>query len=423
MAMGREIRTAALRVRFGPVVLFAIGLALGLWPARPPIAAAAPGRAAARAASARAIPEGAAVWFACTQPSFSQPLALRCPFPYDPRYTQTFLRGFDRLTPENEFKMEFLEPQENHFDFSVADQVAVFAKANGKTIRGHTLVWDDQNPGWLSHPLLPWSAPALGRVMDTYISTVVSHFAHLFPGVVTEWDVVNEPLAADGDLEQNVWRRVLGPDYIERALDDAHAADPTARLVINDEGTEIPGVKAEGMLALATALKQAGAPLSAVGFEAHVTPSTAPTLNDLLTLWHRYAEVGLDVEVTELDVDNDRTLGGPPGGVDDPSAKAAVFERYARACRLAGNCVGFTVWGVADRYSWLGSASDALLYDTNFQPKPEAVVVRRLLTGAQSRRAARPRATGRCRRVQRHRRRRHRVCRRGRRRGRRPAGA
>jgi endo-1,4-beta-xylanase len=380
------------------------------------VAVAAPGRAAARATALRAIPEGAAVWFACTQPSFSQPFSLRCPVPYDPRYAQTFLQGFDRLTPENEFKMEFLEPQETHFNFAVADQVAEFAQASGKTIRGHTLVWDDQNPGWLTHPLLPWSAAALGRVMDSYISTVVSHFARAFPGVVTEWDVVNEPLASNGTLEQNLWRRVLGPGYIERALDDAHAADPSARLLINDEGTEIPGPKAEGMLALATELKQAGAPLSAVGFEAHVTPATAPSLSDLLTLWHRYAEVGLDVEVTELDVDNDLSLGGP---VDDPAAKAAVFERYARACRLAGNCVGYTVWGVADRYSWLGSDRDDLLYDTNFQPKPEAPVVRRLLTGA----GARPRITQRAGAERCHLGLRHRVCRRGRRRGRRGAPA
>jgi GH35 family endo-1,4-beta-xylanase len=343
------------------VVAVAVTAALLLWPALGP-------------AEAGPIPEGTALWFACTEPAFDGPLSLRCPLPYDPRYLATFLENFSRFTPENEFKMAYLEPAEGRFEFGLADQIAAFAQANHKTIRGHTLIWDQQNPWWLTHPLLPWTSAALESVMRGYISTVVGHFATEFPGVVTEWDVVNEPLTDYGALASNPWKQAIGTGYIRLALEDAHAADPDARLLINEDGADVPGPKADALLALATQLKASGAPLDAIGFEAHVTPDSAPSLQDLVALWRRYGAIGLDVEVTELDVGDD-------GGIDDPAAKAAVFERYADACRLAGNCVGYTVWGVADAYSWLGPNSDALLYNDDFQPSPAASVVRSLLTG------------------------------------------
>jgi endo-1,4-beta-xylanase len=320
------------------------------------------------------IPEGAALWFACTEQAYVGPLSLRCPFPYDPRYLETFQQGFSRFTPENEFKMAYLEPLQNRFNFTLADQIAWFAIANQKTIRGHTLLWDEENPVWLNHPLLPWNRFALAAVMQRYISTVVGHFGRMFPGVVTEWDVVNEPLNITGHFNSNLWEKVIGPLYIRMALAYAHAADPKARLLINDNAADVPGPKADALLALATSLKQSGAPLDAVGFEAHVSPDTAPTLAQLVSLWRRYAAVGLGVEVTELDVSNAR-------GASDPAAKVAVFERYAEACRLVGNCIGLTVWGVADRYSWLGPTANALLYNADFQPSAAVTLVHDVLSG------------------------------------------
>jgi endo-1,4-beta-xylanase len=338
-----------------------------------------PGPAAGGTAT---IPEGAAVWFACTQSVFLGPLSLRCPDSYNPLYTQTFLDNFQRLTPENEFEMLYLEPQAGRFNFSVADQIARFAQEHGKTIRGHALIWNQEMPLWLYRPLLPWSRADLTAVMRAYITTVVSHFAHAYPGVVSEWDVVNEPLGATGQLAPGPWEHGIGPSYIAEALEDAHAAAPTAKLVINQDGADVPGAKANALLSLATQLKQSGAPLDAIGFESHVTPDTAPTLDDLVSLWRRYARVGLDIEVTELDVGND------PGG-DTQVAKDAVFERYAEACRLAGNCTGFTVWGVADPYSWLGPATDALLFNSAFQPTPATAIVHSILAGAAARQAPR----------------------------------
>ena len=329
---------------------------------------------AATVAATTPIPEGSALWYACTEPVFGGPFFLRCPVSYNPGYLETFLSNFQRFTPENEFKMEFIEPIANHYYFKVADQMARFALEYHKTIRGHTLIWGQQNPLWLSNPVLPWNKAELNAVMRQYISTVVGHFNTQFPGVVTEWDVVNEPLTVTGALNPSPWERVLGPEYIRMALDYAHAAAPSARLLINSNGTDTGTPAETDLLELATALKQSGAPLSAVGFEAHVTPDTAPSLDDLVALWRRYAAAGLDVEVTELDVGND------PGG-DTEAQKTAVFENYAAACRMAGNCTGFTVWGVADQYSWLGLNNDALMFNQAFQPSPAVAFIDKVLSG------------------------------------------
>jgi endo-1,4-beta-xylanase len=328
----------------------------------------------APAAASAPIPFGTALWYACTEPAFDGPSQLDCPEAYNPLYLQTFLHEFQRFTPENEFKMVYLEPEQNHFDFGLADQIAAFARENHKTIRGHTLLWGEENPWWLTDPLLPWSRQSLGNVMDSYISTVVGHFAKLYPGVVGEWDVVNEPITTLGTFALNPWERAIGSGYIRLALAEAHAADPSATLLINQIGAETPGPQQQALLALATQLKQEGAPLDAIGFESHVTPDTAPTLQELVSLWRSYAAIGLHVEVTELDVGDDY-------GVDDPAAKAAVFERFAQACRLAGNCTGLTVWGVADQYSWLGPGSDALLFGDDFQPSPAVRFVDQMLAG------------------------------------------
>ena len=353
----------------------------------PSAPAGPPSPAAAVPAPEEAIPQGTALWFACTQPQWGGPAPLSCPRPYDPRYTSTFLHAFQRFTPENEFKMAFLEPQQNQFDFSLADQVALFARSTGKTVRGHTLVWNQELPQWVTAPLLPWTHDSLLAVMRSYISAVVGHFARSFPGLVGEWDVVNEPFDEEGNLQANLWENVIGPEYIADALEAAHAADPSARLLINDEGTELPGPKAMAMLALARSLKQAGVPLDAVGFESHVTPGAMPSLGYLIWLMGQYAAAGIDVEITELDVADD-------GFIDNPAAKQEVFRRYALACHVARNCIGFSVWGVADPYSWLGPGSDALMYDANFRPRPVVAVIRRLLAHHAGLRHARRRSHG-----------------------------
>ena len=300
--------------------------------------------------------------------SFRVPASLDCPHSFDPRYRQTALDRFDRFTPENEFKMAYLQPQRGIYDFRFADRIAGFAGVYGREIRGHALVWGAGLPAWLtSARLLDWGRDEALDVMRSHIRTVVRHFATRFPGVVTEWDVVNEPLRDDGRFAPNFWSLRIGKDYVEQALREARRADPSVRLVINEVDVERPGPKADALVGLVRDLKRRGAPLDAVGWQMHLgSPAGAPPVDDLVAMMRRYADLGVQVEITELDVPTP-AVASTPGG-DPAQEQADAYRRVATACRRAGNCSGLTVWGVADPYSWRGPDSQSC----QFRP-PEPV--------------------------------------------------
>jgi endo-1,4-beta-xylanase len=195
---------------------------------------------------------------------------------------------------------------------------------------------------------------------------------------VPVWDVVNEPLDASGRLAANFWSRAIGRDYIEQALVSAHRADPAAKLVINEMDVERPGPKADALFALVSDLKRRGVPLDGVGIQMHLdSPQGTPPYADLVAAMRRYAEIGVTVEVTELDVPTPAGVVEP--GRDPVAEQAAAFERVVRACRDAGNCTGFTTWGVADIYSWRGPEARALMFHADFAPKPQVAPVEEIL--------------------------------------------
>ena len=350
----------------------------------------------AGAGSDTEIPRGAALWWACTQQNYEGPRSLACKHAYDPRYVERFVGSFDQLTPENEFKMAYLQPHEGAFDFSVADRIAALAQAHGKEIRGHTLVWGHDLPGWLTaRRLFGWQRAEALALMRTHIETVVRHFAETFPGVVPVWDVVNEPLDENGRLADNFWARTIGSDYVERALVYARRADAAAKLVINEVDVERKGPKADALFTLVADLKRRGVPVDGVGVQMHLdSPQATPPYAQLVAEMRRYAEIGVAIEVTEMDVPTPTNVTGP--GRNPDAEQAGAFERVARACRDAGNCTGFTTWGVADPYSWRGAEERALMFRADFAPKAQVATVRRILAGRQPAARARGQRT-RCR--------------------------
>jgi endo-1,4-beta-xylanase len=199
---------------------------------------------------------------------------------------------------------------------------------------------------------------------------------------------VNEPitlLGAAGDtagLEPYVFYRLLGPGYVREALDIAHAADPGARLFINDFFVEKPGEKQDRFFDLIQALVASGAPLHGVGFQGHfqlpiIGPDFRPTREELETSMRRFAELGLDVEVTELDV----TLVSRDACELD--FQRAAYHDVVAACLAVSACTGVTTWGISDRYTWIesffGVDGAPLLFDESFQPKPAYFGVRSAL--------------------------------------------
>ena len=318
------------------------------------------------------VPLGTAVWFACTTSSYSGVAPLACPVqPFDARYGATFAQYFDRATPENELKMLWTQPRKGKFDFYAADGTVTLAASQGKKVRGHALVYPAANPAWVDRPFpLPWTRSSLLNVMRTHIQTVVARYKTRNPGVISEWDVVNEPFVQSGARDQNVYQRVIGDDWIEQAFRAANAADPDALLFLNEFNADTPNPRQAAVHALVRDFVQRGVPIDGVGLEMHIgADGIYPTLEEYKSVMAQYAALGLRVEMTELDVL--RPIEGDPILV-----QRAAYDTAARACQESPNCTGVTVWGVADHYSWRTAWQMATLFTSSFNKKRAYDLVR-----------------------------------------------
>ena len=286
----------------------------------------------------------------------------------DAVYRQAFLDNFDSLTPENELKMETTEPQQGHYDFSAADSLVSIAGRAGKVVRGHALVYGNQLPAWVTHPLLPWTRAGLLDVMHEYIDAVVAHYGSR----IDTYDVVNEAFNDDGTLRHNVWLDVIGPDYIEHAFRWARQADPKAKLMYNDIAAESDGPKQRAILAMAQDFRRRGVPLDGVGLQNHTNLGGFPSRDALKVTMTRFAGVGLGVEITEMDVG---TLGAPGTEAARLARQAEAYRQAATACWDIAACTRLTTWGVSDALSWIGSSQQPLLLDASFHPKPALAAV------------------------------------------------
>jgi endo-1,4-beta-xylanase len=283
-------------------------------------------------------------------------------FQSDSRLRDTFLRYFDQMTPENEMKWGSVHPEILYWNFTTADEMIDWARANGKRVRGHTLIWNKQNPSWVENGT--WTRETLLVVMENHIKNTIEHFKDR----VHEWDVVNEAIDINGHWTDNIWYRVIGPDYVDYAFRYAHEADPDARLYYNEQWLDLPDdPHSQGVIALMRDLRNRGIPVDGVGMQGHVSTQGSGTQSQVSEVMHRFTELGLDVAITEIDV---RTEGiAPPA--EQLEAQRSVYGAYARACRLEPRCTSFSTWGIADPYSWYEDpALSPLLFDGDFNAKP-----------------------------------------------------
>jgi endo-1,4-beta-xylanase len=316
------------------------------------VVAAGPATAAGTATTLKAAAEASGHYFgtALTQSNLSNT-------------TLTNVAGaqFDMVTPGNEMKWDTTEPSNGTFNFGPGDQIVAFAKSHGDRVRGHNLVWHSQLPSWVSSlPLTQVQA-----AMETHITTEVTHYK----GQVYSWDVVNEPFNDDSTatLRSDVFEQAFGGSgYIADALKTAHAADPNAKLYINDYNIEGMGAKSNAMFALAQSLLAQGVPLNGIGFESHFILGQVPST--MQANMQRFANLGLDVAVTELD---DRIQ--LPASTANLQQQATDFSTVVNDCLAVSRCVGVTQWGVGDADSWIpGTFSGfgaATMFDNNYQPK------------------------------------------------------
>jgi endo-1,4-beta-xylanase len=281
----------------------------------------------------------------------------------DPGYARRLATDFSSVTAENAMKWSTVEPVRGQYDFSGADAVVEFARAHNQTVRGHTLVWYKALPPWLENG--KFTPAELRAILKNHVETMVRRWS----GMVSAWDVVNEPLDSRGRLRNNIWLRTLGPGYIADVFRWARAADPLAKLYLNDYDTESSGRKADGLYSLVSRLKSQGVPINGVGFQMHLRLPTdrayAPTLQ-------RFADLKLDISVTELDVRTNPS--------HDQKAQAKVYGRAVAACLSVKRCVSLTVWGFTDAYSWLRDyGGAATMFDATLAPKPAYGTVRKVL--------------------------------------------
>jgi endo-1,4-beta-xylanase len=265
------------------------------------------------------------------------------------------------VTPENAMKWESVEPFRGEFHWRGADALVAFAKANGQKVRGHTLVWHSQLPPWLIQGR--FSPQELRDLMVAHIATEAGRYR----SAITAWDVVNEPFAEDGGWRKSIWYEAMGPDYVAIALKAARAADPDAKLYINDYNVETAGPKMRALHDLVAALKGDGVPIDGVGLQSHFIAGSAPA--DLPAAMADFAALGVDVAVTELDL-----RIRLPADKQSLSTQADDYGSVVRACRETPRCVGVTTWGVTDARSWVpsffGGYGAALPFDEASQPKP-----------------------------------------------------
>ncbi len=312
---------------------------------------------------------------------------------------------FNSISPEDALKWESVHPEPGIYDFRLADDYVEFGQKHHMFIVGHTLVWHNQVPAWVFHDdksnLL--TRDALLERMRDHIQAVVGRYK----GRIQSWDVVNEALNDDGTLRQSLWYKIIGPDYIEKAFEYAHEADPRAQLTYNDYSLENEP-KRSGAIALIKKLQAEGVPITSVGLQNHDTLDWPSAEQEDATI-SAFAALGVKVVVSELDIDVLPSSGPRPTAelsqsiLRDPrldpyvnglpsSIEQQQAARYADLFRVflkhRGQVTRVTLWGVTDGDSWRnnfpvrGRTNYPLLFNRQGAPKPAFAAVIRVETAA-----------------------------------------
>ncbi|MFI5908390.1 non-reducing end alpha-L-arabinofuranosidase family hydrolase [Dactylosporangium sp. NPDC051541] len=275
----------------------------------------------------------------------------------DSTYTTIAGREFNMITAENEMKPDATEPQRGQFNFNSGDQIYNWATQRGLKVRGHTLAWHGQQPGWMQS----LSGSNLRQAMIDHINGVVGHYK----GKLAYWDVVNEAFNEDGS-RRNSNLQQTGNDWIEVAFRTARNADPSVKLCYNDYNIENWSyAKTQGVYRMIQDFKSRGVPIDCVGLQTHFTGGSSLPSNFQTTL-SSFAALGVDVALTEVDVTN---------------AATNQYAGLTQACMNVPRCVGITVWGVRDSDSWR-SSENPLLFDGSGNKKAAYTSVLNALNAA-----------------------------------------
>ncbi|HEX8864231.1 MAG TPA: endo-1,4-beta-xylanase [Lentzea sp.] len=268
----------------------------------------------------------------------------------DQTYVNILNTEFNMVTAENEMKWDATEPNRGQFTYSSGDRILNQAVGNGKRMRGHALLWHQQQPGWAQG----LGGSDLRQAALNHVTQVATHYK----GKIYAWDVVNEAFAdggSGGRRDSNLQR--TGNDWIEAAFRAARAADPGAKLCYNDYNTDGINAKSTGIYNMVRDFKSRGVPIDCVGFQSHLS-NNAPS--DYQANLQRFADLGVEVQITELDISG--------------SNQANAYGAVTRACMAVPRCAGITTWGIRDTDSWRGG-ENPLLFTGSGAKKPAYTAV------------------------------------------------
>ncbi|HWA83165.1 MAG TPA: endo-1,4-beta-xylanase [Fimbriimonadaceae bacterium] len=288
----------------------------------------------------------------------------------EPPYRDILASEFSVIEPENGMKFDPVHPEPGRYDFAIGDAIVKFAQEHRLKVRGHTLVWHNQLPKWVTGG--NYSPEQMSAVLHNHIKNVVGHYK----GQVYAWDVVNEAFNDDGTMRPSPWYDKpgigdagQGTKYIEQALRWTHEADPKAKLFYNDYSAEEMNKKSDAILAMAKDFKARGVPLDGIGFQCHAAPwyLTPKWLASFEANLKRFAAAGLEVQITELDC---ALTDDKPEAL---SAEAYIYRQIAAIARRQPKCTLLQIWGFTDKHSWISQRPGsgwALPWDADYNKKP-----------------------------------------------------
>ena len=297
---------------------------------------------------------------------------------------ELILKHYNSMTPENVMKMGPIHPEENRYNWEYADQIADFAVKHNLKLRGHALCWHSQAGDWIFKDENgdQVSKEVLLKRLKDHITTVVKRYK----GKIYAWDVVNEAVSDEEDefLRDSPWYQICGEDFIIKAFEYAHEADPDLKLFYNDYSAVHP-IKRDKIYRVVKMIQDAGVPIHGVGIQGHFS-IYEPTEQELRDAIKKYASLGVEVQITELDVSvyhKEHSRRDPlPKDEDDAfkqEQEQKQIEQYDMLFRVfrdfGDTLTGVTFWNISDRYSWLdnfpvrGRKNYPLLFNEELQPK------------------------------------------------------
>lgn len=303
----------------------------------------------------------------------------------DPTQIELIKKQFNSITAENDMKSGEVHPSEGVWKWERADKVANFCRQNGIKLRGHCLVWHSQFCNWMfndKNGKLVKKEVFYARLRD-HIHTVVSRYKD----IVYAWDVVNEAMSDGGGRgfggnEPNPYRQsqlynLCGDEFIAKAFEYAHEADPNAILFYNDYNAATPA-KRDRIYNMVKKMQDAGVPITGIGMQGHYN-IYGPSEEDVDAALTKYSELVKHIHITELDIRCNQEMGGQlqfsrgeksvmPGYIStlQEDQYARIFRVFRKHKDVIDNV---TLWNLCDADSWVGVNNHPLPFDENLKPK------------------------------------------------------